>query len=78
MTPSRDSPRARPPHTRTDIGALLTELALLRAQGFAIIDHEVELGLRSMRRLAPQELRNHRVIGTAPAFCQVAGFMIRP
>lgn len=43
------SPRpARTEHTVTDIEALMAELATVRAQGFATIDQEVEIGLRSI------------------------------
>ncbi len=34
--------------TKTDIGALMDELSAVREQGFALIDQEVELGLRSI------------------------------
>lgn len=39
---------ARTPHTITDAAALLTELARVRDQGYAVIDQEVELGLISI------------------------------
>ncbi|WP_193337359.1 IclR family transcriptional regulator domain-containing protein [Devosia beringensis] len=39
-------PRTR--HTLTDPEAILAELARVRAQGYALIDQEVELGLRSI------------------------------
>ncbi|PTX04765.1 IclR family transcriptional regulator [Pararhodobacter aggregans] len=39
---------ARTPKTLTDPGAILAELARVRAQGYAVIDEEVELGLRSL------------------------------
>lgn len=39
---------ARTPHTITDPAAILAELARVRADGFALIDQEVELGLRSI------------------------------
>jgi len=39
---------ARTPHTLTDPAAILAELARVRAQGHALIDQEVELGLRSI------------------------------
>ena len=43
------SPRpARTDRTVTDIEALMAELATVRAQGFATIDQEVEIGLRSI------------------------------
>lgn len=40
------APRTR--HTRTEPEAIMAELALARQQGFALIDQEVELGLRSI------------------------------
>lgn len=39
---------ARTPFTRTDPEAILMELARVRAEGYALIDQEVELGLRSI------------------------------
>ena len=39
---------ARTPKTLTDPGAILAELARVKAQGYAVIDEEVELGLRSL------------------------------
>lgn len=39
---------ARTPRTLTDPETILAELARVRAQGFALIDQEVELGLRSI------------------------------
>lgn len=39
---------ARTPHTRTDAQALSDEIARVRSQGHAIIDQEVEIGLRSI------------------------------
>ncbi|MBN8291067.1 helix-turn-helix domain-containing protein [Rhodobacter sp. NTK016B] len=39
---------ARTPHTRTDPSRILEELVQVRAQGFALIDEEVERGLRSL------------------------------
>lgn len=41
-------PVARTHRTLTDATAILAELAQVRAQGFAVIDQEVELGLRSI------------------------------
>lgn len=41
-------PVARTPLTQTQTGPILAELAQVRTQGFAIIDQEVELGLRSI------------------------------
>jgi IclR family transcriptional regulator, pca regulon regulatory protein len=38
----------RTPHTLTDPAAIMAELAKVRAQGYARIDQEVELGLRSL------------------------------
>ena len=40
-------PRRRP-HTLTDPGAILAELARIRTDGYAVIDQEVEIGLRSI------------------------------
>lgn len=39
---------ARTPLTRTDPEVILQELATIREQGFAVIDQEVEIGLRSI------------------------------
>lgn len=39
---------ARTPHTLTDAAGIRAELARVRAQGYAIIDQEVEIGLRSI------------------------------
>ena len=39
---------ARTPHTLTDPQALADELSRVRAHGYAVIDQEVELGLRSI------------------------------
>jgi IclR family transcriptional regulator, pca regulon regulatory protein len=36
------------PLTRTDPAQLMLELAIVRAQGYALIDQELELGLRSI------------------------------
>jgi IclR family pca regulon transcriptional regulator len=36
------------PHTKTEIRALMDELAAVRRQGFAVIDQELELGLCSI------------------------------
>ncbi|MBF54024.1 MAG: IclR family transcriptional regulator [Confluentimicrobium sp.] len=38
----------RTPHSLTEPEAIMTELARIRAQGYAIIDQEVEIGLRSI------------------------------
>ena len=38
----------RTPHTLTDPEAILAELARVRAAGYAVIDQEVEIGLRSI------------------------------
>lgn len=40
--------RARTLHTRTDPAAIMTELRKIRLDGYALIDQEVELGLRSI------------------------------
>lgn len=39
---------ARTPRTLTDPALILAELACIRAQGYAVIDQEVELGLQSI------------------------------
>lgn len=39
---------ARTPRTQTDIDALMDALATIRRDGYALIDQEVELGLRSI------------------------------
>lgn len=39
---------ARTPHTQTDVEAIRLELATVRSRGYALIDQEVELGLRSI------------------------------
>jgi len=39
---------ARTPHTLTDPEAVIAEFARVRTQGYALIDQEVELGLRSI------------------------------
>lgn len=39
---------ARTPHTLTDLQALMRELERARRQGFASVDQEVEIGLRSI------------------------------
>ncbi|MHC5232134.1 IclR family transcriptional regulator [Brucella sp. LJL56] len=36
------------PFTKTEIGLVMTELSLIRGQGYAINDQELELGLRSI------------------------------
>lgn len=41
-------PTRRTPHTLTDPHAILAELDRIRQQGFALIDQEVEIGLRSI------------------------------
>lgn len=41
-------PRSRTALTRTDPDEIMAELTRIRAQGYAIIDQEVELGLRSL------------------------------
>ncbi|MFC4351695.1 IclR family transcriptional regulator [Fodinicurvata halophila] len=39
---------ARTPHTMTEPDALMAELSRVREQGYAVIDQEVEIGLRSI------------------------------
>jgi IclR family pca regulon transcriptional regulator len=41
-------PSARTPHTETDMAALLRAVEEARRQGWAIVDEELELGLRSL------------------------------
>jgi IclR family transcriptional regulator, pca regulon regulatory protein len=41
-------PARRTPHTLTDREAILVELERIRRQGYALIDQEVEIGLRSI------------------------------
>jgi len=36
------------PHTKTSIAELLRELAVVRARGYAVVDQELEIGLRSI------------------------------
>ncbi len=38
----------RTPQSLTDLAEIMAELNRVRAQGFAVIDQEVELGLRSI------------------------------
>ena len=40
--------KANTVHTKTGIDALMKELRLVREQGYAIIDQELEIGLRSI------------------------------
>lgn len=40
--------RAFTPNTKTEINALMAELATVRAQGYAVIDQELEIGLCSL------------------------------
>jgi IclR family pca regulon transcriptional regulator len=40
--------KPRTKFTKTDVDAVMDEVALVRAQGYALIDQEVELGLRSI------------------------------
>ncbi|SMQ65739.1 transcriptional regulator, IclR family [Devosia lucknowensis] len=44
----RSALTARTRHTLIDIGAIMAELERIRGDGFALIDQEVELGLRSI------------------------------
>jgi len=43
-----DPPRQLTPQTTTSVDALLEELALVRMQGWSLVDSELELGLRSL------------------------------
>jgi IclR family pca regulon transcriptional regulator len=44
----RTTIRPQTPKTLIDRGALMAEIALVRAQGYALIDEELEIGLRSL------------------------------
>lgn len=44
----RSDRRRLTPHTRIDVGDLMAELAEVRRQGFAMVDEELEIGLRSL------------------------------
>lgn len=52
---------ARTPHTRTELDPLLTAIDVVRAQGYAVIDEEVELGLQSLA--VPLRDARGRVVG---------------
>jgi IclR family pca regulon transcriptional regulator len=52
--------RANTPFTRTEPDALMEELARVRRQGFALIDQELEIGLRSIA--VPLENARGRVV----------------
>jgi len=52
--------KANTEYTRTDPDELMAELARVRAQGFAVIDQELELGLRSIA--VPLEDARGRVV----------------
>ena len=45
---ARSDRPANTPKTKTDLTALMDELALVAKQGYAVIDEELELGLRSI------------------------------
>ena len=40
--------KALTPHTRTDVDDLMAELALVRREGYSLVDEELEIGLRSI------------------------------
>jgi IclR family pca regulon transcriptional regulator len=42
------SPRALTPYTKTAVADLVAELAAARTQGYALVDQELEVGLRSL------------------------------
>lgn len=52
--------KANTAHTKTDPDELMAELARVRAQGFAVIDQELEIGLRSIA--VPLENARGRVV----------------
>ncbi|MDE3105733.1 MAG: helix-turn-helix domain-containing protein [Acidobacteriota bacterium] len=57
---SRLQPRAYTPKTITRIAALRAAILKVRRQGYAIVDEELEAGLRSLA--VPVLARNHRVV----------------
>lgn len=52
--------KANTPHTKTNLGEILAELRRVRAQGYAIIDQELEIGLCSIA--VPIENARGRVV----------------
>ena len=52
--------RARTPQTLTDPDAIMTRIAEVRREGFAVIDQEVEMGLRSIA--VPLESQRGKVV----------------
>ena len=70
--------KANTPFTRTDPGALMEELSRVRRQGYALIDQELEIGLRSIA--VPLENARGRVVAAlnigAPAAHAAAAEMV--
>ncbi|WP_337184561.1 IclR family transcriptional regulator [Shinella sp.] len=70
--------RANTPFTRTEPDALMDELSRVRRQGYALIDQELEIGLRSIA--VPLENARGRVVAAinvgAPAVHAEAGDMV--
>ena len=70
--------QANTPFTRTEPDALMAELSNVRAQGYALIDQELEIGLRSIA--VPLENARGRVVAAlnigAPAAHAEAGEMV--
>ena len=53
------SASARTRYTKTDLDAIMAELDRVRGQGYALIDQEVEMGLRSIAVPAERARRDH-------------------
>jgi IclR family transcriptional regulator, pca regulon regulatory protein len=74
----------RTPHTKTNVDAILGELDNVRAEGFAVIDQEVELGLRSIAvpilnaRGATVAAMNIGVAATQHDVGELAGLYLQP
>jgi IclR family pca regulon transcriptional regulator len=58
------------PHTVTDISRLMEQLQLVRAQGYAIVDEELEIGLRAIA--VPLRDSNGNVVAAMNIGCQAA------
>ncbi|MGW3106044.1 IclR family transcriptional regulator domain-containing protein [Streptomyces sp. NPDC001100] len=63
-------PRPLTPHTLTDPGALSTALERVRSQGYALVDEELEAGLRSLA--VPVRDRTGRVVAALNTATHVA------
>jgi IclR family pca regulon transcriptional regulator len=58
------------PHTVTDIGRLMAELQLVRTRGYAIVDEELEIGLRAIA--VPLHDSNGNVVAAMNIGCQAS------